>query len=88
MQRGVGHTLQSRIPLAVEQREREVVEFRDDDAVLVVRKEKMRCKVVVLEPRSEEVEPLGIPLIPVRHVGAESVECRPMCADDDEEKTD
>jgi hypothetical protein len=66
--------------------EREVVELGDDDAVLVVRREEVGEKIVVFEPRDEDVVGLGVPLVPVGHGRAEAVERRPLQTQHDAEE--
>ena len=78
VENGVGDGLEAGVPLAVEDGEGEVLEFREDDAVLVVGGEDIFEEVVVFEPRDDGVVGLGIPLVPVGHRGAEALEGRPL----------
>ena len=86
VENGVGDGLEAGVPLAVEDGEGEVLEFREDDAVLVVGGEDVLEEVVVFEPRDDGVVGLGVPLIPVGHRGAEALEGRPLQAEDDAEE--
>ena len=85
MEDGVRDGLQSRIPLAVENGQREVLQFRQDDAVLVVRPEKVADEIVVFEPWDKEVRCLRVPLVPIRHIGAKTIDGRPLAAEDEAE---
>src|SRR5205807_1267318 len=71
-QKRVRDFLHAGVPLAVEQREREVLQFRDDDAMLVMRLKKLREKMILLEPWDEEVaRHLLVPWLQQDHFFAE-----------------
>jgi hypothetical protein len=86
VENGVGDGLEAGVPLAVENGEGEVLEFREDDAMLVVGGKDVLEEVVVFEPRDDGVVGLGVPLVPVGHGRAEAVEGRPLQAEDDAEE--
>ncbi len=83
---GVGGGLEAGVPLAVEDGEGEVLEFGEDDAVLVVGGEDVSEEVVVFEPWDDGIVGLRIPLVPVGHGGAEAVKGRPLQAEHDAEE--
>jgi hypothetical protein len=73
--------------MAVGEGEAEIEELGEDDAVLVVRSEKSAEEVVVVIPRREELETLGVPLIPLGHGHAVAVKNGPAHPEDEREKT-
>ena len=86
VENSVGDGLEAGVPLAVEDGEGEVLEFGENDAVLVVGGKDVLEEVVVFVPRDDGVVCLGVPLIPVGHGRAEAVEGRPLQAEDDAEE--
>jgi hypothetical protein len=73
--------------MAVGEGEAEIEELGEDDAVLVVRSEEGAEEVVVVIPRREELEALGVPLIPLGHGHAVAVKNGPAHPEDEREKT-
>ena len=85
-EKGVEYGFEALVPVAVGEGESEVEELGEDDAVLVVRSEKRAEEVVVVEPRGEELETLGVPLIPLGHRHAVAVKYGPARAENEREE--
>ena len=85
-EKGIAHRFEALVPMAVGEGEAEIEELGEDDAVLVVRSEQRAEEVVVVEPRSEELQALGVPLIPLGHRHAVAVKHGPAHAEDEREQ--
>ena len=84
---GVEGGFEALIPVTVGDGETEVEQLSEDDAVLIVRGEQRRKKMILVKPRREQLQAFGVPLVPLGQRHAVAIKHGPAHAQDEGEET-